>query len=218
MLGIRLQTLRDRVADDDQLRALYGRRNLPGVSGGAVAPVEVEPPGASDVVNRSPRDLPEGTVPENFDAAEIVSRADRLALERGLKKMGIEEAMLAKIKSFGNIALSGGRFLAATFQLSHQLYFRQLLGLDGQLDYITQILNEDRLQRDPTKKMTHTERVFYMRTYGNLIAESARGFKQTREGTEALVKMMHSGTKLPSQSNRKKPGWGAPAPAEPDGP
>lgn len=209
------------IANDTQLSALWRHDGVNGM--GAEIPV----PTATDAMTRKPSDLPDGTI-SDVNLADILDRTDRLIYQRGLKKMGVSEAILAKIKSFNGMELSGGQFLAASFQLSHQLYFLQILKLDERIDALIKTLEDDEKETDPKKKMSHFDRVFYFKAYAGLISESARGYRLHQSGTESMVNMLRSGTPDPrTGGGRKKPGWGAsqrppidipPAQPPPDGP
>lgn len=200
-LGLKRRRLQQIVAEDDQLRALFA------IEGPGGTAVNIEAPDLNDSRTRTPSDLPDG-VTNDLDLADIVGKADKMLFRRDLKKMGVGEKMLEKIKSLEGMALSGGQFLAASFQMSHQLYFLQLLGLDEQLDYVRKILKEDSDKSDPKEKMSHFDRVFYFKAYSAMVAESARGYRLMQAGTESLIRMLRAGGNKPGDTKRAKPGWG----------
>ncbi len=152
---------------------------------------------------RTPEDVPDGV-----ELAELVSEQDMGIFRLGLKKIGASDAILAKIKGLEKLSMNGGKFLAASLQITHRMYVVQLVGLYEEIDAIRKVLEDDRNETDSTKKLSIDDKGLLYKCYIAMVAESARGYTLNMRGTEALVRMMMAAGKKWGGGGKKKPGWG----------
>lgn len=209
MLQCTVAQLKWAVDRDDQLRALYGARGFAS---------EVPVPAPEDTRDRTPEDLPDGTIPaSSIEMVDIVSEQDMAIMRKGLKKMGASEDMLQKLKDIDKLAVSGGKMLAISLQVTHRYYFLQTLGIFEEIDALKKILRDDANETDLTKKMSHEDRRGYLMLYGDLVTITGNAYKLNLTGTEAIFRMQMAANRRGVRTKAPKPGFGAVAPEAPNG-
>ncbi len=194
------------ISKDAQLKALYG---------GTCTEYDLPRPGLHESTTRTAKDIPaqeeidaKAMIPEDVELTDVITTEDSAHFRKGLKNMGVSERMLKKIKNLDGLAKSGGQFLAASLKMTHGLYVFQLTKLDEQIDGILDDLNNDRIETDPKKKMSHEDRSYLLNCYATLVQESARGYRLNLQGTKAMVDMIRAAREKTGGQTNKKPGWG----------
>lgn len=195
--------LRNYIAGDDQLRAIYGARGF-----GSEVPL----PTPEEVRTRTP----EGDACD-VDLAEIVSENDTNIMRLGLKKMGCSPELLKSLKHLDNLASSGGKFLAVCLQTTHRMHFVQTIGTFDLAARIKKILDNDDLEADAAKKLSHEDRRGYYELYLDMQAATGQAYNLTLKGTESMVRMLMAANKRGFGKKVAKAGFGAMVPEGADG-
>lgn len=196
LLGREPTWLRDRIRENDQLRALFG--NVADAEG-------AQPPREAEVMNRTPQGLPS---PGGVELAQVVGEADNLILRDGLKKLGVSEKTLERLKTLDGLAKSSGHFLSISLEKTHRMYFLQLVHLME----VSDDLRERLLAKEGEKGYIGDDeaRAYFNRNYAEMVKEAGSGYKLMMEGAQAMVKMLQAAKgdeELPG-GGTKKPGWG----------
>lgn len=209
MLSITVPQLDWAVRNDDQLRALYGARAI----GGEVPVVRQE-----DTHGRSPEDLPDGVMPtKGMQWVELVSEQDIDLIRKGLKGMGLSEGILDNIKQMGKMAKSGGSFLAAALQITHQSYFASTMETFELSRRVKKILDDDEKEADPAKKLSHDDKRAYYEIYLEMQGALGQAYNLNLKGSEAIFRITMAANRRNIKTRPSKPGFGAMAAESADG-
>ena len=128
--------------------------------------------------------------------ADVVAVQEADLIRDGLKKAGIKDSTLEKLKTLSGLNVSGGRFLVASLDLAHRMTVYQSVALMEQAEYI----KDHYLQND---KLTQEERYNWQRAYNEIAELIGKTFDRTLAGTQAMVAMMGGGKNAPK---KPKPG------------
>lgn len=199
------RSLRERIERNPQLNALWGNRSAH--SNGA------SPPNADDALDRRPEDLPPALGAPTLELREIVAEADRRRFRASLRKAGVSEKQLQKMKDLDGLAENTGMLLAVSLQQTHQNYIGQLFMLSEVSDELRERLrgtpHPDRV--DEFLPLDAESASFLYRCYTEMVKEHGRGYQLMMEGAQAMIRMMMMAKgDDPNNGPQKKPGWGKP--------
>ncbi len=128
--------------------------------------------------------------PESVELAQMVSEADNEILQRGLKKLGVSESMLKRLKNLDGLARSSGHFLSISLEKTHRLYFLQLVGLNEVADELREKLLAKPGQ--PGHIVDAEARAYFNRNYAEFVKEAGNGYKLMMEGASNMVRMLQA--------------------------
>lgn len=199
------------IANDTELNALYG--------GMSAASKEVKPPEGLDVLTRSPEEAPAAIVedgvppPKDINMALAIAESDMQAMRDGLKRMGIGDSTLAKLKELDTLAKNDGLFLSISLRTTHRMYFVQAVNLMETADglkkrYLDPVQDPDKAPGE-TKENNNCnaeERAYFYKCYHEMVKESGRAYSLMMAGTEAMVRMLKAATG-DDKPRSKKPKW-----------
>lgn len=181
MLGLGLSAVGRRARRIPELVALYKLRGIDD-------PLP-EPPTEATTMLRSPSKTPL-PIPA-ADLGQMVKVTEKLLGPGGLKKLGVPEATLAKLRDLRALNIDFGGFLAVSLQDTHQLYYLQLLGLQARADEIKRLyLSEE--EPDPEGKrpvVDPLQRMFWQRAHTEIVEQLGKGWDRMMAGTQAMVAM-----------------------------
>lgn len=141
-------------------------------------------PSESATMLRTPAQLPVAVAAA--DLGQMVQATEKLLARGGLKKLGVPEATIAKLRDLRGLNIDFGAFLAVSLQDTHQLYYLRLMKLDAMLDEI----DKRYLAINATEQgITIDQRMTWQRTYNEGVAMFAQGWRNMMAGTEAMVAM-----------------------------
>lgn len=196
MLRVDESTVRERVKNDPQLYALYGKRS--------VRDDEPKPPTEATTMLRSPDDL--APTIKGADLGMMVQETERILLEGGLEKLGVRAATIKKLKSLRDLNVDAGAMLARSLQDTHQLYYLRLLNLDARIDEIYETyLNPESPTYDA--EIDPMTRMFWQRAYNECVEQMGKGHDRMMAGTQAMVAMMDRGKDDGAKKDQAKPAW-----------
>lgn len=137
---------------------------------------------------------------------DIVSKADKLMLEGGLEKLGVAKEYIEKIRNLDGLAESNGKFLSASLETIHRMYFLQLVQLFG----ISEALQK-RLAAKPGEDgylADDEARAWFNKNYIEMVKESGNGYSLMMDGAQAMVRMMiAAGDAGGAPGKKRKPGF-----------
>lgn len=183
-LGITEDQLGVRIKNHTQLRALWSRANedIHGINGPKVTT-------ETEALNRDISVLP-GMTPEGVELAQMVSESDNELLRKGLKKLGVSDKMLSRLKTLDGLAKSSGHFLSISLEKTHRLYFLSLIGLNEVADELRQRLLAK--EGEPGYIASDESRAYFNRNYAEFVKESGNGYKLMMEGAANMVRMLQA--------------------------
>lgn len=199
------------IATDTELNALYG--------GMGATSKEVRPPGEVEVLTRSPDGAPDALdeelpAPKDINMALAIAEADMQAMRDGLKKMGIGEATLEKLKTLDTLAKNDGLFLSISLRTTHRMYFVQAVNLMEAADglkkrYLDPIQDPDKApgEMKDNKNCSDEERAYFYKCYHEMVKESGRAYSLMMAGTEAMVRMLKAAGGGDKPKGHTKPKW-----------
>lgn len=170
------------------------------------------PPTEAETLLRTPNQI----VPTiaSVDLGQMVAVTEKL-LGGGLKKLGVPEATITKLRNLSSLRIDAGAMLAVSLQDTHQLYFLQLLALQARADEIKRLyLSEDEEVDEAGKPMQRVEpmtRMFWQRAHTEIVEQLGKGYDRMMAGTQAMVAMMRAKGKGP-QAPKSEAGWGVQVP------
>jgi hypothetical protein len=170
----------ERIKDSPQLKALWSKVDA---VDGHKAPTKGE------VMNREMSIVPP-VDPEGVELAQMVSEADNEILRKGLKKLGVSEKMISRLKTLDGLAKSSGHFLSISLEKTHRLYFLQLLGLNEVADELRGRLLAK--AGEPGYVNDDEARACFNRNYAEYVKEAGNGYKLMMEGASAMVRMLQA--------------------------
>lgn len=198
ILGIDRKWLRERINTNDKLRALWGHCTDPGGP-----PV----PTPRDVMGRDPLMLPEVKQPNEIELVDLLSKADYDMHRSRLRKLGLPDSVLERIKELEKLAPSTGHMIALSLEIGHRDYHVTGLQLTAMLDGLWRRLMAKK--GDPDHIADSEERAFLMKVYIDGVKERGNFFKIMLTAGEAMVKMMDGVAHVGEgpATKKKKPGW-----------
>lgn len=165
-------------------------------------------PRQGEVLNRTPISLPD-TPPGAVELAEMVSDADKTFHEAGLKKLGVSDKLIERIRNLDSLAPSSGSFIALSLEKTHRSYYLQLM----ELMEMAQDLRARLMAKagEPGYIGDDKARAFFNKNYIEMVKEAGRGFELMLGGAQAFVKMLMDTNGENAGGNggatKKKPGW-----------
>lgn len=199
VLGIAQHDLSARIRKNPELKALWSNsRSVHGNPAPEAKTVEV--------MNRRPKQMSDLT-PESVELAQMVSESDNELLRKGLKKLGVSDKMVERLKTLDGLARSSGHFLSISLEKTHRLYFLQLIGLNEVADELRARLLAK--PDEPGWVAGDEERAFLNRNYSEMVKEAGNGYKIMMEGAANMVRMLAAakGNDDPTGPTGK-PKWG----------
>ena len=118
--------------------------------------------------------------------AEVVQIQDEELMIQGLKKVGISDEMLEKLRNISALGPSAGRFMASSLALTHKLMVVQTIELKQEADYIREHYLRD-------ENLSAEERSYWQKCYNEIADLIGKGFDRTLAGTQALIAMQRGG-------------------------
>lgn len=164
-------------------------------------------------MRRTPADRP--TQPEDVELAELVTDQDNKILADGLKRLGMSDELVKKVRDLDRLAESSGKLISVSLQKTHGMYLVQLFNLMDMADKL-----KDRLAKkqgdEGFEPMSNLDRAFLQRNYTEMVREAGNGYKLMLSGALAMTEMLKGATEQGGGVVKKKPGWtrGANAPAK----
>lgn len=129
---------------------------------------------------------------------EVVAAQEADLIRDGLRKAGIKQATLDKLKTLSGLNVSGGRFLVASLDLAHRMTVYQAVALLEESEHIkTAYLHNEEL--------TQEERYNWQRAYNEIAELLGKTFDRTLAGTQAMVAMQRGTSSDPKKSTRLGP-------------
>lgn len=198
-LGISQPSVSRWIQNDDQLRALYGRRGNQAEVTPAATQVEA--------MRRMPGDRP--PVVDDVELAELVTDHDNEILSKGLKRLGMSDELVKKIKDLDRLAESSGKLISVSLQKTHGMYLVQLFNLMEMADALRLRLNAKHGD-DGFEPMSNMDRAFLLRNYTDMVKEAGNGYKMMLTGAQVMTEMLLGSESQDGKAPviRKKPGWG----------
>jgi hypothetical protein len=187
------------------LRALWGNRNPD-----SPAP---KPPNADDAIDRRNGSLPASVKDApTIELGEVVAEADRRRYRAALRKAGVPEKQLEKMKNLDGLATSTGMLISVSLQQTHQNYIGQLHMLSSACDDLHERLKGVTMEDGTVVPLDAESASFLYRCYTEMVKEQGRGYQLMMEGAQALIRMMMmaKGDDPEGRGAQKKPGWGKP--------
>lgn len=198
ILGITYKQLETRIREHQQLRAVWGQA-------GVNSPAGLPAPREADVMNRRPLDLPP-IAPTGVELAEMVSAADKEFHELGLKKMGISEKLLKRIRDLDGLAPSSGSFIAISLEKVSRSYYVQVM----ELMEMAKDLRDSLMTKggQPGYIADDKARAYFNKNYIEMVKEAGRAYELFLTGAQVMVEMMikTKGLEMPN-GKKKKHGW-----------
>ena len=130
--------------------------------------------------------------------ADVVAAQEADLIRDGLRKAGIKQATLEKLRTLSGLNMSGGRFLVASLDLAHRMTVHQSVSLFEEAEHIknTYLHNDE---------LTHEERYNWQRAYNEIAELIGKTFDRTLAGTQAMVAMQRGTSSDPKKSTRLGP-------------
>lgn len=202
LLGRDTDWLVTRIKGNTQLNALFGQVNtLEGA----------QPPTEGEVLVRDSKHLPL-VPPAAMDLFEMVTDAEKKIHYAGLKKTGLSESLIKKIKSLEGLASSTGHFLAQSLEVLARSYYVQTL----EMIEVASDLRAKLMAKSGEEGYVASDeaRAFFNRNYAEMVKETGRAFELMLSAIQAMVKMTAAGKgdEDPNTPTRKA-GWKRGAPA-----
>lgn len=181
VLGITVANVKDRIAKDAKLRAVWMKAKDP------------KAPTALEVVDRTPvkREV------EDSALAEIIQSQNRVLLREGLAAAGLSQKTIDKLKAFDAFGTNSGHFLIASLDLSHkQMVFGNACLLEE-----GERIRENYLSDDTLAPQVRLE---WQRAYNEIVDIQGKNYERILAGTQAMAKMMGKGEE---KEDKRKPGF-----------
>lgn len=190
-----------RIKNNARLNALWGDKGSRVTS--------PAPPDEDDVLDRRTEDAPP-VPPTTIELAEMVAESDRRRYRAALRRAGVSEKQLEKMKNLDGLAKNTGMLLTVSLQQTHQNYIGQLHMLSEVSDELRERL-KGMIGPDGKLEPLDTESASYLyRCYTEMVKEQGRGYQLMMEGAQAFIRMMMMAKgNDPDSKVQKKPGWGA---------
>ena len=118
--------------------------------------------------------------------AEVVQIQDEELIIHGLKKVGIDDAMITKLRNISALGPTAGRFMASSLALTHKLMVVQTIELKQEADYIREHYLRD-------ANLSAEEKSYWQKCYNEIADLIGKGFDRTLAGTQALIAMQRGG-------------------------
>jgi len=189
------------MAQNAQLKALYSNRDNNAPIGG------MQPPPTSVAMARDgtgPTALPPDVEPT--DILDMVTKAERHLHQLGLRKVGIPETTLKRIRALQGLASSSGHFIAQSLEVTSRSYYVQIL----ELMELAKALHKRLMAKpgEPEYIQDDEARAMFNKNYVEMVKEAGRAFELMLTAATAMVKMIAdtNGTELPG-GKKKKQGW-----------
>lgn len=176
VLGVSVTTVEYHIAHDLRLKSLYA-------SPKGLAEVQV---GEVEAMTRGRSDAPPAFAPAKQDGdavlADVVQIQDEELIIQGLKKVGISDEMVEKLRNISALGPTAGRFMASSLALTHKLMVVQTIELKVEADYIREhyLRNEN---------LSAEERSYWQKSFNEIADLIGKGFDRTLAGTQALIAM-----------------------------
>lgn len=180
-IGRSAKSVRDRIASNPELNALYGSGKSPNKTSKMTA------------MKRRESDIPDDPEPEaevNIELVEQVAEMDREAYRAALKQYGVSDRQLNKLKALDGLAKNGGRLLSVSLQMTHQNYVGQLHNLAEVADELKDRMSGNVMQDGSIQPLDIEEHSSLARAYIECVKEAGKGYSLMMAGTEAMVRMM----------------------------
>lgn len=161
-------------------------------------------------MRRSPSDLPLAAAGDSgVELAELVSDQDNKILADGLKRLGMSEALVKKIKDLDRLAESSGKLISVSLQKTHGMYLVQLFHLMEMADDLRERLSKKSTD-EGYEAMSSQDRAFLLRCYTEMVKESGNGYEKMLKGAQVMTEMLlgAGGDNSNAPVVKRKPGWG----------
>lgn len=114
---------------------------------------------------------------------DVIAAQEADLIRDGLKKAGIKDSTIEKLRTLSGLNVTGGRFLVASLDLAHRMTVYQSVALLEEAEHIkeTYLHNEE---------LTQEERYNWQRAYNEIAELIGKTFDRTLAGTQAMVAMM----------------------------
>ena len=176
VLGVSVTTVEYHISHDLRLKSLYA-------SPKGLAEVQV---GEVEAMTRGRSDAPPAFAPAKQDGdavlADVVQIQDEELIIQGLKKVGISDEMVEKLRNISALGPTAGRFMASSLALTHKLMVVQTIELKVEADYIREHYLRD-------EKLSAEERSYWQKSFNEIADLIGKGFDRTLAGTQALIAM-----------------------------
>lgn len=176
VLDVSETTVEYHISHDPRLRALYAPPK-------GLAEVQV---GEVEAMTRGRSDAPPAFAPTRQEGdsvlADVVQIQDEELIIQGLKKVGISDEMVEKLRNISALGPTAGRFMASSLALTHKLMVVQTIELKVEADYIREhyLRNEN---------LSAEERSYWQKSFNEIADLIGKGFDRTLAGTQALIAM-----------------------------
>ena len=195
ILGIFPSSLDNRIQMNKSLAALWGRGH-----------VDAKGPSTPEQADTLFREIPD-RAPTGIELATMVGKLDRLSHEKGLRKLGISEPLLERIRNLDGLAPTSGHFIAIALENTHRSYYVQSM----QLMELAETLHRRLVAPKGSAGAVEDEvdRACFNRNYTDMVREAGRAYELMLTGAQAMVEMMlkmrdHDG----GRRAPKSAGWG----------
>lgn len=180
VMGVSTTTVDYHISHDPRLKAIYAAPK-------ELADVQV---GEVEAMTRGRSDAPPAFAPSKQEGdavlAEVVQIQDEELIIQGLKKVGISDEMLEKLRNISALGPTAGRFMASSLALTHKLMVVQTIELKQEADYIREHYLRD-------ENLSAEERSYWQKCYNEIADLIGKGFDRTLAGTQALIAMQRGG-------------------------
>ena len=176
VLDVSETTVEYHISHDPRLKALYAPPK-------GLAEVQV---GEVEAMTRGRSDAPPAFAPTRQEGdsvlADVVQIQDEELIIQGLKKVGISDEMVEKLRNISALGPTAGRFMASSLALTHKLMVVQTIELKVEADYIREhyLRNEN---------LSAEERSYWQKSFNEIADLIGKGFDRTLAGTQALIAM-----------------------------
>lgn len=143
-----------------------------------------------ELLKREPPSLDPGPL------AAILDEGRDLMLQ-SLKKAGVEDKMIERLKAFDDFGGNSGLFLIATLKQSHKSMFLSSIELEAEKIYVS-----EKYLRNET--LPSREKIEWMRAYNEMSDILGKNYERILMGVQAMAKMM---PKEEGKNEKKKPGF-----------
>lgn len=196
LLAISRTEIDERIKNHKGLSSLWG-------SDGENDSLEPDVLGRADILDR---DLSERQ-PNAIELANMVGEAEKLMHEKALKRLGVSDTLIQRIRDLDGLASTSGHFIALSLEKTHRSYYLQSMQLMELAHSLHKRLMSD--SKDPDGIADDEIRACFNRNYTDMVREAGRTYELMLTGAQAMVEMMlkmrdsDSGRRRPTG----KPGW-----------
>lgn len=163
---MRLGAVQARVQSNRQLRAIWIQK-------------ELKPMALMDTLARPPSPV----VMTNSQLADALMRQNREIMRNGLRKAGIKDSTLEKLKIFEEFAPNAGEYLIASMDLSHRMMMFSTVKLQER----ALAIEEDYLDN---ATLDEEIKLQWQQAYNEIVDLIGKNFERTLAATQAMAKMM----------------------------